>query len=70
MTHTFGTSVRRLEDPDLLVGRARFVDDIKIPGTLAAAFVRSPHAHAAIGTIEVGAARALPGVHAVYTLAD
>jgi carbon-monoxide dehydrogenase large subunit len=66
----FGRNVRRLEDPDLLRGRARFVDDIHLPGTLEAAFVRSPHAHALVRGIDKGAAEALPGVHAVYTLAD
>ena len=64
------TSVLRLEDPDLLTGRARFVDDVKLRGTLAAAFVRSPFAHAAFHNIDTSVARALPGVHAVYTLED
>ena len=64
------TSVLRLEDPDLLTGRARFVDDVKLRGTLAAAFVRSPFAHAAFRNIDTSVARALPGVHAVYTLED
>jgi len=62
--------MKRLEDPDLLRGRARFVDDIHLPGMLEAAFVRSPHAHAAIRAIDTRAALALPGVHAVLTLAD
>jgi len=61
---------RRLEDPDLVMGRGRFVDDIKRPGMLAAAFVRSPHAHAAIRGIDSDAARRQPGVQAVYTLAE
>jgi carbon-monoxide dehydrogenase large subunit len=65
-----GASTLRVEDPALLTGRARFIDDIAIPGTLSAAFVRSPHAHAAVGKIDSSAARALEGVHAVYTLAD
>ena len=42
----FGASVKRLEDPALLAGRGRFVDDVKLPGLLQACFVRSPHAHA------------------------
>ncbi|MFM9883660.1 MAG: xanthine dehydrogenase family protein molybdopterin-binding subunit [Burkholderiales bacterium] len=66
----FGRSIRRLEDPDLLRGRGRFVDDIRLPGMLHAAFVRSPHAHAAISGIDKAAALALPGVHVVLTLAD
>ncbi len=65
-----GTSVARVEDPSLLTGRGRFIDDIAIPGTLAAAFVRSPHAHAVVKAIDGAAARAMPGVHAVYTLDD
>jgi aerobic carbon-monoxide dehydrogenase large subunit len=62
--------MKRIEDPDLLRGRARFVDDIDLPGMVEAAFVRSPHAHAAIRAIDARAARAIPGVHAVFTLAD
>ena len=63
-------SVPRVEDPALLAGRASFVDDIDIPGTLAAAFVRSPFAHAALGKIDKSGALSTPGVHAVYTLED
>jgi aerobic carbon-monoxide dehydrogenase large subunit len=66
----FGARVPRVEDPALLTGRARFVDDVKLPGLLHAAFVRSPHAHARVGAIDASAARALPGVHAVLTIAD
>src|SRR5262249_53937727 len=62
--------VRRLEDPDLLRGKARFVDDIRLPGMLHAALVRSTHAHAVIRGIDKQAALARPGVHAVLTLAD
>jgi carbon-monoxide dehydrogenase large subunit len=65
-----GKAIARLEDPPLLRGEARFVDDLLMPGMLEAAFVRSPHAHATIRRIDVGAARNLPGVHAVLTLAD
>src|SRR3989442_10818580 len=54
----FGARVARLEDPTLLTGRARFVDDIDLPGTLHACFVRSPHAHARIRSIDASAARA------------
>lgn len=67
---SFGVSTPRIEDPALLMGRARFVDDIRLPGTLSCAFVRSPLAHAVVGRIDTAAARALPGVHAIYTLAD
>jgi carbon-monoxide dehydrogenase large subunit len=65
-----GTRARRIEDPALLSGRGRFVDDIRIDGTLHAAFLRSPHAHARIRAIDAAAARALPGIHAVYTARD
>ena len=65
-----GTRFKRLEDPPLLTGRGRFVDDIRLPGLLHVAFVRSPHAHAAIVHIDTSIARALAGVHAVLTLAD
>jgi aerobic carbon-monoxide dehydrogenase large subunit len=63
-------SVLRLEDPELLRGRARFVDDVKLPGTLSAAFVRSPFAHAMFRNIDTSVARAMPGVHAIYSLED
>lgn len=62
--------MRRLEDPALLRGAGRFVDDIAPPGLLHAAFLRSPHGHAALGAIDVSAAAALPGVHAVLTRRD
>jgi len=66
----FGRRTERLEDPALLTGRGRFVDDIHLPEMLHAAFLRSPHAHALIRGIDTGAARALPGVHAVHTWRD
>src|SRR5947199_3241081 len=66
----FGARVARLEDPALLTGRGRFVDDIRLAGALHACFVRSPHAHAAIRSIDASAARAMPGVHAVLTADD
>jgi aerobic carbon-monoxide dehydrogenase large subunit len=66
----FGARVARVEDPALLTGRARFVDDIKLPGTLHGCFVRSPHPHARIRSIDTAAALAMPGVHAVLTARD
>ncbi|HET9854269.1 MAG TPA: xanthine dehydrogenase family protein molybdopterin-binding subunit [Methylomirabilota bacterium] len=66
----FGASVRRKEDPRYLRGDGRFVDDIKLPGMLHVAFVRSPHAHARIAAIRTDAARRLPGVAHVFTFAD
>ena len=67
---SFGTRALRIEDPALLTGRGRFLDDIALPGTLAAVFVRSPHGHALIRRIDTAAARAHAGVHAVLTLDD
>ena len=66
----FGARVARLEDPTLLTGRGRFVDDIRLAGAMHACFVRSPHAHAATRSIDASAARAMPGVHAVLTADD
>jgi carbon-monoxide dehydrogenase large subunit len=66
----FGAEVRRVEDRRLLTGNGRYVDDIRLPGMLEAAFVRSTEAHARIRGIDTAAARALPGVHGVFTLAD
>jgi len=66
----FGAAVRRREDPRLLRGEGRFVDDITLPGLLHAAFLRSPHAHARLVRLDVAAARAMPGVAGVFTFAD
>jgi carbon-monoxide dehydrogenase large subunit len=65
-----GASTPRCEDDRLLRGKAKFVDDLKIPGLLEAAFVRSPLAHARIRSIDVSQAKALAGVRAVYLYAD
>ncbi|MBO0712229.1 MAG: xanthine dehydrogenase family protein molybdopterin-binding subunit [Acetobacteraceae bacterium] len=65
-----GQPVARIEDAALLTGTGRFVDDISVSGALEAAFVRSVFAHARIKSINVAAARAVPGVHAVLTAAD
>jgi carbon-monoxide dehydrogenase large subunit len=62
--------VRRVEDPRLLRGRGRYLDDLALPRMLAVAFVRSPHAHARIAAIDATAARALAGVAAIVTAAD
>lgn len=58
---------RRTEDRRLVTGRGRYIDDVEIPGALHACFVRSPHAHARIVSIDTSAALALPGVVAVVT---
>ena len=65
-----GTPMRRKEDPRLLTGEARYVDDIQVPGALWMGMVRSTVAHARIVGIDASAALAMPGVHAVHTGAD
>ena len=65
-----GQSVPRTEDPRLLRGGGRYVDDIRLPNECHAVMLRSPHAHARIVSIDVEAARSLPGVIAIYTGAD
>jgi aerobic carbon-monoxide dehydrogenase large subunit len=65
-----GASIKRSEDPRILTGGGRYIDDVRLPGMLHAAFVRSPLAHARVLAVEVSAARALPGVIAVLTGAD
>ena len=65
-----GHSFLRLEDEALLTGQAQFLDDIPMEGVLHACFVRSPHAHARIRSIDLSAARALPGVHGAFTAQD
>ncbi|MDW8084178.1 MAG: xanthine dehydrogenase family protein molybdopterin-binding subunit [Candidatus Caldarchaeum sp.] len=65
-----GLSVKRKEDPRLVKGESTYVDDLKLPGMLYAVFLRSPHPHARIRSIDVSEARALGGVYAAYTGAD
>ena len=68
-TRWFGERVQRVEDDRLLRGQGRFTDDID-DGALESCLVRSPYAHARITSIDVVAARAVPGVVAVYVAAD
>lgn len=70
MASVVGQSIARLEDPPLLRGKGRFVDDIALPGMVHVAFIRSSFAHAKIVSIDCDAARATPGVLAVWTAAD
>ena len=65
-----GARVLRSEDPRLITGKGRYVDDIELPGMLHAVFVRSEHAHAKIRSIDTSAAKDMPGVHAVLTQND
>jgi CO/xanthine dehydrogenase Mo-binding subunit len=62
--------VERNEDARLLTGRARFVDDVQLPGMLHVAFVRSDYAHGTLTRVDVSAARQRAGVIAVYTAED
>jgi aerobic carbon-monoxide dehydrogenase large subunit len=65
-----GRSLRRLEDERFLTGLGRYVDDIAVPGQLHGIVLRSPHGHAVIDSIDVAAARAMSGVHGVFTAVD
>ncbi len=65
-----GQSVDRVEDPRLLTGRTVFVDDVRLPGMLHCAILRSPFAHARIARIDTAEAEKFPGVVAVVTGAD
>jgi aerobic carbon-monoxide dehydrogenase large subunit len=65
-----GKSIKRREDPRFITGRGTYVDDVKVPGTTYAAFVRSPHAHAKIKKIDTATAAKHPGVVAIFTGAD
>ena len=65
-----GASVRRKEDFRFLQGRGMYTDDINRPGQTHAFILRSPHAHATIQGIDTAAAKAMPGVLAVFTSAD
>ena len=67
---TVGKPIKRTEDPRLIQGLAHYVDDIRLPDTLHAMFLRSIYAHARIKSIDVTAALKLPGVVAVYTGKD
>src|SRR5712692_7083516 len=60
----------RVEGPLKVTGRARYSADIQLPGTLWAKFLKSPHPHALIRSVDTSAAKKLPGVHAVLTGAD
>ena len=65
-----GQSVSRFEDPRLLRGEGRYVNDIVVPGQVHLVLLRSPHAHARIVSIDASAALAAPGVLGVFTVAD
>jgi carbon-monoxide dehydrogenase large subunit len=69
-TRTFGERIKRNEDPRLLTGKALFVDDVALPNMAHAAFLRSPHAHARILSIDCTQAKQMEGVIAIYTAQD
>jgi len=70
MNAGIGQTVRRKEDARLVTGRGNYSDDVNLPGQAYGAAVRSPHAHALIRSVDVTAARAMPGVLAVLTGQD
>lgn len=70
MEKQVGAAKKRVEDPRLLRGEGAYVDDLREPGCLHAAFVRSPYPHARIRGIDSAAAQAVPGVVAIFTSAD
>ena len=65
-----GAPIRRREDIRFVTGRGQYLDDIRLPGMLHAAILRSPHAHARVLGIDTSGALALDGVEAVFTHAD
>ena len=65
-----GSSPRRKEDGRFITGHGQYTDDIVLPGQLHAAFVRSPHSHARIRSVDTTRAKEMPGVRKVYTGAD
>lgn len=69
-TGVIGTRMLRREDPALLTGEAKYTNDLAIPGALHLAIKRSEHAHARIVSVDLSAAKAMPGVVAAYSGAD
>jgi carbon-monoxide dehydrogenase large subunit len=70
VTTMIGAKIHRREDPRLVSGEGRYIDDFTRPGTVHFAVVRSPHAHARIKSIEITRATNAPGVVAIYTHKD
>jgi carbon-monoxide dehydrogenase large subunit len=69
-TKAFGASIKRKEDPRLITGEAKYLEDLQMPGLLHAAILRSPYAHAKIKSINTKKATAHPGVIGVFTGQD
>jgi carbon-monoxide dehydrogenase large subunit len=70
MDNYVGKAVKRVEDPRLITGEAKYLDDIQLPGMVYAAVLRSPYGHARIKRIDTSAAEAVPGVVGVFTGKD
>src|SRR5437588_8620277 len=70
MTSMVGAAVVRKEDPNLLVGRGTYVDNLQLPGMLHMAFVRSVEPHARLRGVDLSGALAVPGVVAALSAAD
>src|SRR5437868_14321473 len=70
MKYGVGQAVRRKEDVRLVTGRGQYIDDLHLEATVFACFVRSPHAHAVIRSVDTSAARSLPGVIGAITAKD
>src|SRR5216684_3097319 len=70
VTRHLGKRLKRKEDPRLIQGLAHYVDDIVLPGMVHAVFIRSPHAHARIKSVDTAKAKSMAGVLAVITGAD
>src|SRR4051812_25662556 len=69
-TDVIGAAIKRREDPRFITGAGNYLADIKLPGLVHAAVLRSPYAHARITSIDTTAAKARPGVLAVFTGQD
>src|SRR5262249_23991678 len=69
-TSLIGARMKRVEDPGMITGTAKYIDDLKLPGMARVAILRSPYAHARIKGIDTATAAAAPGVIAVYTGKD
>ena len=69
-TDVLGERIKRVEDPRFITGNGNFLDDIKLASMTHMAILRSPYAHANIRSIDVSAAKAMPGVLGVFVGAD
>src|SRR5919204_294579 len=69
-TSVLGARMKRVEDPRMITGAAKYLDDLKLPGMACVAILRSPYAHARIKGIDTSKAAAHPGVVGVYTGKD